>query len=65
MLFRSVAAATVAELVMLPALLVVADDLAARFPPPWPDRLVGRRRQGQARVAAGTTSARASTARTI
>ena len=33
----AVAAATVAELVMLPALLVVVDRLARRFPPPWHD----------------------------
>jgi len=35
----AVAAATVAELVMLPALLVVTDRLVRRFPPPWRDGL--------------------------
>jgi predicted RND superfamily exporter protein len=38
----AVAAATVAELVMLPAILVVAARVAARFPPPWPDAVFGR-----------------------
>ena len=37
----AVAAATVAELVMLPAILVVADRIAARHPPPWPDAVFG------------------------
>ncbi|MFM7251388.1 MAG: efflux RND transporter permease subunit [Planctomycetaceae bacterium] len=37
----AVAAATVAELVMLPALLVVTESLCRRFPPPWPDRIFG------------------------
>ena len=38
----AVAAATVAELVMLPALLVVTDRLVRRFPPPWRDGLFPR-----------------------
>lgn len=37
----AVAAATVAELVMLPAILVVADRIAERLPPPWPDAVFG------------------------
>jgi predicted RND superfamily exporter protein len=67
----AVAAATVAELVMLPALLVVTDRIVRRFPPPWRDAIfavdsnppVGD--QPIARVAIGTTSESASTVRTI
>jgi predicted RND superfamily exporter protein len=67
----AVAAATLAELVMLPALLVVADRLFRRFPPPWRDGIFGvdpappDRDQPMARVAIGTTSESASTVRTI
>ncbi len=67
----AVAAATLAELVMLPALLVVADRLFRRFPPPWRDGIFGvdpvppGSNQPIARVAIGTTSESASTVRTI
>jgi predicted RND superfamily exporter protein len=67
----AVAAATVAELVMLPALLVITDRLVRRFPPPWRDDVFGPggtpRDEAQpiARVARGTTSDSASTVRTI
>lgn len=66
----AVAAATVAELVMLPALLVVADRLFRRFPPPWRDGIFGvdpipDGDQPIVRVAIGTTSESASTVRTI
>ena len=67
----AVAAATVAELVMLPALLVVTDRIVRRFPPPWQDGIFIRDSitpdddQPIARVAIGTTSASASTVRTI
>ena len=37
----AVAAATIAELVMLPALLVVTESVVRRFPPPWTDRIFG------------------------
>jgi len=67
----AVAAATVAELVMLPALLVVTDRLVRRFPPPWRDNVFGSpdpaRDEAQPfpRVARGTISESASTVRTI
>jgi len=41
----AVAAATVAELVMLPALLVVTDRIVRRFPPPWQDGIFADRGQ--------------------
>jgi len=69
----AVAAATVAELVMLPAILVVTDSLVRRFPPPWKDGLFGpdatssgdTDRQPMVRAACGTISESASTVRTI
>jgi predicted RND superfamily exporter protein len=67
----AVAAATVAELVMLPALLVVTDRIVRRFPPPWRDAIFAvdsappAGDQPIARVAIGTTSESASTVRTI
>ncbi len=39
----AVAAATVAELVLFPALLVVTDALTSRLPLPWPDTFFGIR----------------------
>jgi predicted RND superfamily exporter protein len=61
----AVAAATVAELVMLPALLVVTDRLVRRFPPPWRDDPARDEAQPFPRVARGTISESASTVRTI